>query len=98
MKLSIGWRGIRVRRLVAVLWAFGSVSASLLTWLNENRRDFDGLNNLWQLLFAFPWALLPTANWGPRGLDFWILAIEGIINAYILHWWFKMRERTRHQE
>lgn len=51
-RLSLAFR---VCAAVAVLWALGAVFAYEATVTSIENGAFDGLNNLYQIPFAFPW-------------------------------------------
>jgi hypothetical protein len=47
-------------------------------------KDFDGLNNLFQIPFALPWFLLPVVT-RDHVLDAWITAGMGLLNAALIY-------------
>jgi hypothetical protein len=84
-------RAGRAEIAVPALWALGTVAGLVTTLWSLRNDDFDGLNNILQLPFAFPWVLLPTAIWTSHYQDAWVLAGEGLLNAVLLHRWLRRR-------
>ena len=67
-----------------VLWLIGNFVALVFTLHSLAHYDFDGLNNLFQFPFAFPWFVLPTTPFLTYKQDAWLWAGYGVLNAVIL--------------
>lgn len=78
--------------LVAGLWAVGTVVALIITLPSvQPGKDFDGLNNMFQIPFALPWFLLPIGS-QDHVRDAWVAAGMGLVNAGLIYWWIGIRK------
>ena len=59
-------------------------------------KDFDGLNNLFQIPLALPWFLLPTPllTGDSHVVDAWVAAGWGLLNAGLIFAWISRRDRV----
>lgn len=80
--------------VVPILWISGTIVGLVLTLNALENSDFDGLNNIYQIPFALPWFILPTANLFTHEQDAWIVAAEGLLNAVIISIWLRARRPT----
>lgn len=83
------WRA----ELIGGGWALGTVGALVLTLpAVAPGKNFDGLNNLFQIPFALPWFLIPLAPRASGVASAWIAAGMGILNAALIFVWVRRRE------
>ncbi len=86
--------------VVSLVWCL-MVAVALSSALESLRTDdFDGLNNMFQLPFAFPWALLPIGGFWSNEADSWLLAALGWLNGlailiFLDGWIARLRHRQR---
>lgn len=78
--------------LVAGLWALGTATALAVTLPSvQPGKDFDGLNNMFQISFALPWSLLPVGS-RDHVRDTWVAAGMGLLNAGLIYRWMAVRK------
>jgi hypothetical protein len=74
---------LRVFLASAMAWAAGSAIALVLTLRSLEDDAFDGLNNLLQLPFAFPWLFAVPAS-SDHVRNAWVAMLLGLLNATLL--------------
>lgn len=74
-----------------IVWGVLVLLALAYTLDSLRHTDFDGLNNFYQIPLALPWFLVPTAAFLSYEQDAYVVAVEGLVNAGILHVWLKRR-------
>jgi hypothetical protein len=82
-------------RAIGAAWAVGTTVALIVTLpAVQPDKDFDWLNNMFQIPFALPWFLLPIGS-RDHVRDAWVTAGFGCLNSVLVHFWVLWRSKEQ---